>query len=180
MATQGLLSITDKGQVTAKIITGSNGQCIPDLKLWLLENRNAGNKEIFEIAKELFGVSSLILQSSPTNSMADESIFDDANEVISKPESLYQSKFNDPIFNPRWDFGIADYTEVLEIGMPQNNERYEQRYNVWGGNASGKAPDYSRCCEVVSHGTGLSKQCSRKRGFGPEEAYCKQHAKQFN
>jgi hypothetical protein len=115
MATQGLLSITDKGKVTAKIITGADGQYMPDLKLWLVQNRNAENQEIFEKAKELFGTNSLILQVSPTTFFADESIFDDANETISKPESLYQSKFNDPFFNPRWTFGSADYTEVLEI-----------------------------------------------------------------
>lgn len=114
MATQGLLSITDKGRVTAKIITGSDGQYIPNLKLWLLENRNAEHKEIFEKAKELFGTSSLILQSSPTDFMADESIFDEASESILKPESLYQSKFNDHFFNPRWIYGSADHTEIVE------------------------------------------------------------------
>lgn len=35
-------------------------------------------------------------------------------------------------------------------------------------------PDSQRCCEIVYDGW-WSKQCSRKRGFGPEAAYCKQH-----
>ena len=61
--------------------------------------------------------------------------------------------------------------------MPALNGRYQHRYSVWAGNPAGSTPDYERCCEVVSNGIGLTKQCSRKRGFGPDNAYCKQHAK---
>lgn len=37
-------------------------------------------------------------------------------------------------------------------------------------------PDTTRCCELVSDSNGWRyHQCSRKRGYGPEKAYCKQH-----
>jgi hypothetical protein len=33
-----------------------------------------------------------------------------------------------------------------------------------------------RCCKWVSHPRGWGgRQCERKRGYGPEQAYCKQH-----
>ena len=61
--------------------------------------------------------------------------------------------------------------------MSQKNERYRASYSNWAGNPRGSKPDYDRCCEVVSDGVGLTKQCSRKRGYGPDNAYCKQHSK---
>ena len=63
--------------------------------------------------------------------------------------------------------------------MSQVNKRYQQRYDVWAGNPNGIAPDYTRCCEIVSNGIGRVKQCSRKRCAVPDSAYCKQHSTQF-
>jgi hypothetical protein len=40
--------------------------------------------------------------------------------------------------------------------------------------------DTNKCVEEVSDGTGWHMyQCSRKRGFGPNGEYCKQHAKKI-
>ncbi len=64
--------------------------------------------------------------------------------------------------------------------MADVNGRYSARYGVWGGNPKGDAADFSRCCEIVSAGPGRIKQCGRKRGCGPDLAYCKQHAKRFD
>lgn len=54
------------------------------------------------------------------------------------------------------------------------NGRYGKAY----GNNAKVPPDFERCCEGVvryianwpHHG-----QCARKRGHGPDRAYCKQH-----
>lgn len=59
------------------------------------------------------------------------------------------------------------------------NKLYPVSYNQWAGNSAGRKPDYERCCEEVSP-SGVSsltmfRQCNRKRGFGPDKAYCKQH-----
>jgi hypothetical protein len=51
---------------------------------------------------------------------------------------------------------------------------HDQVYGDWAGNPKGHKPKPNQCCERVSSGW-HSKQCSRPRGFGPEEAYCKQH-----
>lgn len=55
---------------------------------------------------------------------------------------------------------------------------YKERYGDYGGNPKGHAPDFTRCCEDVARPLGVTYmygQCTRKRGYGPEGAYCKQH-----
>lgn len=54
----------------------------------------------------------------------------------------------------------------------------ERRYGQWAGNEKGTPEDLTRCVvEVWSKGAFRSRQCSRKRGYGPGGLYCKQHAK---
>ena len=56
------------------------------------------------------------------------------------------------------------------------NVRYKEKYGDWAGNPRGRAPDFARCCEEVHTADGWrTHQCSRKRGHGPDGAYCKQH-----
>lgn len=54
----------------------------------------------------------------------------------------------------------------------RENRLYQKSY---GRNRH--APDYTRCCELVMGPERYfnSHQCRRKRGHGPDEAYCKQH-----
>ncbi|CAB5223449.1 hypothetical protein UFOVP383_49 [uncultured Caudovirales phage] len=51
----------------------------------------------------------------------------------------------------------------------------ERRYGQWGGNPKGHPEDPTRCIEEVWP---FPRQCTRKRGYGPDGLYCKQHAKQ--
>ena len=55
------------------------------------------------------------------------------------------------------------------------NDLYEKSYGAWAGNRAGRKPDFTRCCESVSADSWHFRQCSRKRGYGPDGAYCKQH-----
>ena len=54
-------------------------------------------------------------------------------------------------------------------------------YGNWVGNPDGQLEDEKYCIKEVwgndrwSHGY----QCGRKRGYGPDGKYCKQHAKVF-
>lgn len=58
----------------------------------------------------------------------------------------------------------------------RSNALYRERYGQWAGNNAGSPPDYTRCCADVWPPPGhISSQCSRKRGHGPDGAYCKQH-----
>jgi len=52
-------------------------------------------------------------------------------------------------------------------------------YGAWAGDTKGRVEDESRCIEEVKaqEGWGHWYQCQRKRGHGPNELYCKQHAK---
>lgn len=53
-----------------------------------------------------------------------------------------------------------------------------QRYGCWAGNPKGVAEDTEDCIEEVwSEVSWIPYQCSRKRGYGPDKLYCKQHAK---
>lgn len=48
-------------------------------------------------------------------------------------------------------------------------------YGKWAGNPKGTKEDPTRCIEAVRSDPWISCQCSRKRGFGPDGLYCKQH-----
>jgi len=54
-----------------------------------------------------------------------------------------------------------------------------RRYGQWAGNPNGRTEDKTRCIwEVWERGRIInSYQCFRKRGYGPNGLYCKQHAK---
>ncbi len=55
----------------------------------------------------------------------------------------------------------------------------ERRYGQWAGNPKGNKEDLTKCIEEVwKRGCGISAhQCSKKRGYGPQALYCKQHSK---
>ena len=54
----------------------------------------------------------------------------------------------------------------------------ERRYGQWAGNPKGAAEDKTRCIESVWSDY-VGGQCSRKRGYGKDGLYCKQHAKRY-
>ena len=48
-------------------------------------------------------------------------------------------------------------------------------YDRWTGSSSGNRENPAHCIEAISEGY-HERQCSRPRGYGPDEKYCKQHA----
>lgn len=56
--------------------------------------------------------------------------------------------------------------------------RHEKRYGQWAGNPNGHEADPKRCAASV-FSNWYPVQCGRRRGYGPEQAYCKQHAKRY-
>ena len=53
-------------------------------------------------------------------------------------------------------------------------------YDQWTGNPKGIPEDKANCvAEVTDYSGWHSFQCQRKRGYGPNGEYCKQHAKKF-
>lgn len=61
--------------------------------------------------------------------------------------------------------------------LTRNNALYPKKYGAWAGSPEGVTPDYDRCCEEVWSRDRWSRasQCNRKRGHGPDGAYCAQH-----
>ena len=59
----------------------------------------------------------------------------------------------------------------------------ERRYGRWVGRPDGWLEDPDRCIETIHSPRGFvslyGKQCSRKRGHGPNGEFCKQHAKRY-
>jgi len=54
----------------------------------------------------------------------------------------------------------------------------ERRYDVSSVNPKGIPEDKTRCVAEVTDWSGWHQyQCQRKRGYGPNGEYCKQHAK---
>jgi hypothetical protein len=55
----------------------------------------------------------------------------------------------------------------------------KRRYGVWAGRPEGNADeDETHCIEEV-HDKFVGYQCSRRRGYGPNGLYCKQHARWY-
>ncbi len=63
--------------------------------------------------------------------------------------------------------------------MQDDLKPMDGKYGSWAGNPKGNPEDKTRCvAEVWPHSSGwIPYQCLRKRGFGPNGEYCKQHAK---
>lgn len=61
--------------------------------------------------------------------------------------------------------------------MIEKSTLYKRAYGAWAGDPRGRVPDYSLCCEEVASRDRWAHfyQCSKKRGHGPDGAYCKQH-----
>lgn len=61
--------------------------------------------------------------------------------------------------------------------MSERSPQYRETYGAWAGFPAGHPADYARCCEPVWTNERWSRQhqCNRKRGHGPDGAYCKQH-----
>lgn len=105
MATQGLLSVVQNDEVKIKIVTASDGYYIPLLKAWIFDNPDATHQEIYDKALSYFGDDSFLLQTGPTEFF---------KEVSYQLDPRWEKQFNNPNFNPRWDLGIAEYSETLD------------------------------------------------------------------
>lgn len=114
MATQGILSIVIDGKVIAKAVVGADGYEMPAIAADVRKHNVTTARELLDLCHEHgLGGESLIVQSSP-----EEWIGDCTDDEL---PDIYAEKFHDPIFNPRWHYGSADYVEVVE--MPPNEPR---------------------------------------------------------
>jgi hypothetical protein len=113
MATQGIVSITNNGQMMFKVVAGSSGYNAARFAEWAKTHPGTfSNQVIYNAALKLsFGdKADLVVQAS------DGSFTYDKSEIVEVGE-LYcdYNLFLNPRFNPRWEIGQADYIEVVDL-----------------------------------------------------------------
>ena len=59
------------------------------------------------------------------------------------------------------------------------SEYPKKKYGAWAGNVNGYKYYPERCAAEVSAGGWQYCQCSRKKGYGLDGLFCKQHAKKY-
>ena len=109
MATQGLVSVVSGGQVQMKIVVGCSGfnasKLAAAIRTWPIQATN-----VFALAKKKgFGCDDCRVV-----------MYRDGDQVKQVPgdveaSELYFWTFDDPRFNPRWEIGICEHTEVVEV-----------------------------------------------------------------
>jgi len=107
MATQGLVSVVQDGKTIVKAVCGINGMKAPMLAAEIRSRKLVDAKSIFDAAKRVgFGeeASLVVLDRN-------QICFDGDGEV----SELYTKTFDDPEFNPRWECGIPDRLEIVEL-----------------------------------------------------------------
>jgi hypothetical protein len=113
MATQGIVSLLNNGEMFFKAVAGSNGFNASKLVDWAQAHEGVMTiEDVYKAAIEVkFGaLADLVVQAS------DGSCIYDGNE-IEDVDRLYfdHPKFLDPRFNPRWEQGTAEYVEVVNL-----------------------------------------------------------------
>lgn len=106
-AEQGIFSITENGKTKFKLICGCNGESVLVLKR-ILSQPIESAESLLELA-----LSYSIGCELCTHVMDDTKTINKRGECPDIPER-YRSTFDDPLWNPRYEDGEADYVAVIE------------------------------------------------------------------
>jgi hypothetical protein len=109
MWTIWLITLVENDQVAFKCIVGCDGYNIQKTTQAIQNMQSITAKELYDICLEtwFWEIDCLVIQSK--------------NESYHKTEDnlsdLYKSeeKFNNPEFNPRWEIGMSDFFEIIDI-----------------------------------------------------------------
>lgn len=107
--TQGIISITKKDKVIFKCVAGCNGFNAKKTAKAIKDKGKYDLTSIYNTCVENdFGDkdSSLVVQSKKDWMGAGK------DEGLPK---LYEEKFNDANFNPRWEYGTCDHIEIIKL-----------------------------------------------------------------
>lgn len=110
MATQGIVSVTQNGRTAIKVIAGCNGNRAKALASHIREWHQSGEQLTAELIERCaltlgFGCSDCRVVLSEEEALG----------AVDEMSSLYRQSFDDPRFNPRWQWGTADFVEVIEF-----------------------------------------------------------------
>ena len=108
MATQGLVTVRNgEGVVIMKVIAGIDGMCANALANVLKSRWPLTAPEAHAAALGVgFGSEETLVVSTQTE---DYYVGDD------DLSTLYRETFDNPTFNPRWKYGIADHTVIISV-----------------------------------------------------------------
>lgn len=125
MSTQGLLSIVQGGKVQAKVVAGCNGMKVPDLAEHLRQHPETEPFKLLNLCRK-FSVGCdrcLVIQLSAIDfTLPEDQDFEPGPEL-----DRWKRTFTDPKFNPRWDHGTADYTEIVDLDLCQEKSQPKPR-----------------------------------------------------
>lgn len=111
MATQGLFTkLNENKEVEYKIITGSDGYNIDKLTLLLKTKKPKLVEEIYNMALSVSFGGKLSLVVLTKHELYTKNIDDFTQETLDR----YHNTFHNPTFNPRWEYGTADYVKVVD------------------------------------------------------------------
>ncbi len=107
MATQGIVSVREDGEVVMKIVTGADGYNADKVAAVLKESWPVNSDKAYDIATENFpgSVESLVVLTRG------KTLFKGDGEL----DPRYEETFSDPEFNPRWKHGTADHVEIVDV-----------------------------------------------------------------
>lgn len=108
MATQGVVTIKHDDKVVMKFVAGCDGMKAPLLARRLRESGEVPSLEAaYDLATKVgFGSESCLV------------VMDETREVFRGDEDLgplYRQTFDQAEFNPRWEYGTADYIIVVDL-----------------------------------------------------------------
>ena len=117
MSTQGLVSIVDKDKVLYKIVAGCSGMKIEDLvkcikTLYQINPDKINAYYLYHTALNYsFGCKDCLVVFN------ENELETDNKELFHGSFPLYLKTFDNPDFNPRWEYGTADYIEIIDIDL---------------------------------------------------------------
>lgn len=105
--TNGIVSITRGGKTIIKVVSGCDGMKADKLAEEIKARGLMTASEIYDAALDVnFGcMGCLVVQAEG------ETVWRGDDDL----GPLYAEKFADPRFNPRWDYGTAEYVRIIEL-----------------------------------------------------------------
>ncbi len=114
MGTLGLVTVRKDGEVIMKVAAGQDGNKAPALAAFIRANWPLTIDQVHAEALRLpFGNTRTLV--TITRGEYRYNKWTHGREYFITGCPLYDSTFDDPEFNPRWEQGISDYTEIVDV-----------------------------------------------------------------
>ena len=107
MATQGIVSVREHEKVVMKVVAGTDGYNAPKVAARLKQEWPVSPERAYDIAvEEVFGTTHDLVVLT-----LGKAVFKGDEEL----DPRYAATFSNPNFNPRWEQGIADHVEIVDL-----------------------------------------------------------------